>query len=162
MLAKLVAPRDEMIPSAVTGPGVSSPTARTAVSGTPVTSRMTSSDRASASTALSGPSSTQLGDSAISSTRNWSLESSKVALIVVPPQSSPATTQPSGPMTASLPSAVASTLAASGRTHEFVNHGVKGADPDGQVPFPVLQVRGRSGHVRGEPLPVRERHHEIG
>src|SRR5580700_7615539 len=121
MLAKLVAPRDEMIPSAVTGPGVSSPTARTAVSGTPVTSRMTSSDRASASTALSGPSSTQLGDSAISST-----------------------------------------LAASGRTHEFVNHGVKGSDPDGQVPFPVLQVRGRSGHVRGEPLPVRERHHEIG
>ncbi len=91
-LAKLVAPFDEMTPSAVTGPGVSRPTARTAARGVPVNSSTSSSDRASASIALSGPSRTRLGDSAMSSTRKRPAASSTVALIVVPPLSSPATT----------------------------------------------------------------------
>ena len=55
-LAKFVAPRAAITPSALTGPGVSRPTARTRARGVPVISSTCSSDRASASIAFSGPS----------------------------------------------------------------------------------------------------------
>jgi hypothetical protein len=93
---KLVAPFDEMTPVALAGPGVSSPTARTSVRTVPVSSRIPSNAVASESTATEGPSSTRLGVSTRRSTRYWPVASSTVALLVVPPLSSPTTTQEAG------------------------------------------------------------------
>src|SRR5262245_53073532 len=90
---KFVAPFEEITPSALAGPGVSRPTARTAVWSKPVSCRMLASECASASTATSGPSLTRLGVSTIPSTRNSPDASRTVALFIVPPLSRPTTTQ---------------------------------------------------------------------
>src|SRR5262245_42233732 len=89
---KLVAPLDEITPSALAGPGVSSPTASTEARTVPVSARIASNASARASTATSGPSSTRLGVSMRRSTRNRPDPSSTVALFVVPPLSIPTTT----------------------------------------------------------------------
>src|SRR6266545_853758 len=100
---KLVEPREEITPVALAGPGVSSPTAVTAVREMPVRARMLSIAPASASTATAGPSSTRLGVSTMRSTRNRPEASSTVALLLVPPLSRPTTTRPSVvPMCAAL------------------------------------------------------------
>src|SRR5512132_4027619 len=93
-----------MTPSALAGPGVSRPTARTDVLAVPVCSRMWSSACTSASTATSGPSCTELGVSTSRSTRNFPEASRTVALLLVPPLSRPTTTHESGlPIVASRP-----------------------------------------------------------
>src|SRR5579859_626418 len=90
---KLVDPLEEITPSALAGPGVSSPTAATRERSMPVSARIPSSASASASTATTGPSSTRLGVSTIRSTRNRPELSSTVALLAVPPLSRPTTTR---------------------------------------------------------------------
>src|SRR5271155_659043 len=93
---KFVAPLEEMTPSALAGPGVSRPIARTAASGTPVSARTCSTASIRDWMALSGPSLTLLGTSAIWSRRNRPSESRIVPLFVVPPLSRPTTTQSNG------------------------------------------------------------------
>src|ERR1700722_10028539 len=93
---KFVAPLEEMTPSALAGPGVSRPIARTAASGTPVSPSTCSTASIRDWMALSGPSLTLLGTSAIWSRRNRPWGSRTVALFVVPPLSSPMTTQSTG------------------------------------------------------------------
>src|SRR6266536_579040 len=93
---KLVAPFEEITPSALAGPGVSSPSARTDALVVPVSSRIWSNARTSAPTATSGPSCTKLGTSTSRSTRNRPEASSTVALLLVPPQSRPTTIHESG------------------------------------------------------------------
>ena len=99
---KFVEPFDEITPSALAGPGVSRPTARTRVSGVLVSSRMPRNASASCSTADSGPSCTRLGFSTSRSTRNCPVASSTVALLQVPPLSRPTTTQDAGVRTDSV------------------------------------------------------------
>ena len=93
---KFVAPLEEMTPSALAGPGVSRPIARTAASGTPVSPSTCSTASIRDRMALSGPSLTLLGTSAIWSRRNRPSESRIVPLFVVPPLSRPTTTQSTG------------------------------------------------------------------
>src|SRR5580693_10542364 len=93
---KFVAPLEEMTPSALAGPGVSRPIARTAASGTPVSASTCSTASIRDWMALSGPSRTLLGTSAIWSRRNRPAESRIVPLFVVPPLSRPTTTQSNG------------------------------------------------------------------
>ena len=93
---KLVAPRDEITPSALAGPGVSRPTARTAARGVPVAASTDSSAPTIASTAICGPSTTRLGTSTSVSTRNSPADVRTVALLEVPPLSRPTTTQDEG------------------------------------------------------------------
>src|SRR5580704_6918601 len=93
---KFVAPLDEMTPSRLAGPGVSRPTARTDVLGTPVSSSTCCTESTSDWMALSGPSLTSLGASTIWSRRNRPLESRIVPLFMVPPLSRPTTTQSTG------------------------------------------------------------------
>src|SRR5690348_817264 len=89
---KFVEPLDEITPSALAGPGVSRPTATTAEGGSPVWASTDSNAWRSASRAAGGPSSTQLGVSHRSSTRNRPKPSRTVALVAVPPMSRPTTT----------------------------------------------------------------------
>jgi hypothetical protein len=93
---KFVEPFDEMTPSALAGPGVSRPTARTRLSGVLVRARIPVNASASCSTADSGPSCTRLGFSTRRSTRNWPVASRTVALLHVPPLSRPTTTHDRG------------------------------------------------------------------
>ena len=86
---KLVAPLEDRTPSALAGPGVSSPTAVTAARSTPVTSSTCANEAASDSIATSGPSRTRLGRSSMCSIRNRPDGSSTVALFMVPPLSTP-------------------------------------------------------------------------
>jgi len=90
---KLVAPPVASTPSALAGPGVSRPTARTRCRETPVIPSTLSRVSTRAVMALSGPSRTRLGSSAISVTRNLPAESSTVPLFAVPPLSIPTVTQ---------------------------------------------------------------------
>ena len=90
--AKFTAPRVEITPSALAGPGVSRPTARTASRRTPVRPSTPVNASLSASMATAGPSPTRLGVSTSRSTRNWPVQSSTVALMAVPPLSRPTTT----------------------------------------------------------------------
>src|SRR5882672_1976150 len=90
---KFVAPPVTRTPSALAGPGVSSPTARTRSLGTPVIVSTLSKESTSAVMALSGPSRTRLGSSAISAIRNVPSASSTVPLFAVPPLSMPTVTQ---------------------------------------------------------------------
>src|SRR5690242_1197922 len=99
---KFVEPLDEITPSALAGPGESIPTAATWESGTPVMERTLVIASASASTAASGPSRTRLGTSTRRSTRNRPDASSTVALLAVPPLSSPTTTHSSAVGIASI------------------------------------------------------------
>src|SRR5580658_7780994 len=101
---KFVAPLDEMTPSPLAGPGVSRPTARTAVIGSPVNASTCCTQSTSDWMALSGPSLTLLGTSAISSMRNRPSESRIVPLLAVPPLSTPTTIQSTG-MRPPLPAA---------------------------------------------------------
>ena len=98
-------PRDEMTPSALAGPGVSRPTARTRSRAMPVRRRTSSNERTRASIATSGPSVTRLGLSRSSSTRKRPEASRTVALFLLPPLSSPTTTQPSVCIEAPFPEA---------------------------------------------------------
>src|ERR1700744_6482461 len=90
---KFVAPPVTSTPSALAGPGVSSPTARTQSLGTPLIASTLSKESTSAVMALSGPSRTRLGNSAISAMRNLPSESSTVPLFAVPLLSMPTVTQ---------------------------------------------------------------------
>src|SRR5438105_4782246 len=90
---KFVEPFDEITPSALAGPGVSSPTARTRSRAVPVRWRMESKASMSAATATAGPSRTRLGVSTRRSTRQPLAGSMTVALFLVPPLSRPTTTQ---------------------------------------------------------------------
>ena len=89
--AKLVAPRLEMTPSALAGPGVSSPTATTLLRATPVREIAAVNTSRIASIAAAGPSVTRLGTSSIPPTRNTPPSTSTVALVFVPPTSRPTT-----------------------------------------------------------------------
>ena len=105
---KLVAPPVIRTPAALAGPGVSSPTARTRSLGTEVIASTLSKESTSAVIALSGPSRTRLGSSAIVSTRKRPRSSRTVPLFAVPPLSMPTVTQPPGasmnpPKTVDLP-----------------------------------------------------------
>src|SRR5262245_27119348 len=84
-----------MTPVALAGPGVSSPTAFTRSRGIPVRCSKAAKVRSSASRATSGPSVTRLGLSISSATRKRPAVSSTVALFLLPPLSSPTTTQAS-------------------------------------------------------------------
>ena len=74
--AKLVAPLDEITPSAEAGPGVSRPTARTSARSMPVICSALSNAAASASSAGAVPSVTLLGTSTMRSIRNCQRSSS--------------------------------------------------------------------------------------
>ena len=94
---KFVEPLEEMTPLALAGPGVPSPTARTSARSRPVMVSTSSNATARHSMATSGPSCTRLGVSVRLLTRKLPALSSTVALFLVPPLSSPTTTQGSVP-----------------------------------------------------------------
>src|SRR4029453_15802634 len=83
-----------MTPAAEAGPGVSSPTPRTASGGVPVSSSTLSSAMAMASMATWGPSVTRLGVSTSRRTKKPLDGSRRVAFLLVPPLSMPTTTLP--------------------------------------------------------------------
>src|SRR5580693_3730957 len=131
---KLVAPPVIRTPDPLAGPGVSSPTARTRFLGTEVIASTLSKESTSAVIALSGPSLTRLGSSAIVSTRNRPRSSRTVPLFAVPPLSMPTVTQPSGasmnppkPLKLSSVQKTVSQLAAAGKQQAT---GSRGAGPE--------------------------------